>query len=181
MPRRSNSGHALCFVHCGAVTFGQELGNVLSRNRKTRPTKRLSEFIILCGDRWINGKRFQRSELPSEFADHPFTGQGGLSYLSKKVFCLVKNKDVYRLTGVIGCFLDKQSVKRDLALSGGAKIQSYWETEAHWYLLQSCAAAKRHNGGRETHRLFWKMHLDGLLCRIYIIGTFYRVVIIEPR
>jgi hypothetical protein len=111
----------------------------------------LSEFYILCGNRSINGKHLQLSDLPSEFADHPCNGRWGLSYLPKKVFRLVKDKDVYGITGVVGCFLNRQTVKRNLALSSRTKIQYDREVEAHAYLLKSCAAAKRHNGGGENH------------------------------
>jgi hypothetical protein len=92
---------------------------------------------------------FRLSNLPGEFADHPCNGCWGLSYLPKKVFRLVKDEDVYGITGVVGCFLDRKAVKRDLALSGRTNIQDDWEVEAHVYLLKSCAAAKRHNGGGE--------------------------------
>jgi hypothetical protein len=87
------------------------------------------------GDRWIGGKPFQLSDLPSEFADHPCNGRRGLSYLPKKVFRLVKDKDVHGITGVVGCFLYRQTVKSNLALPNRTSIQYDWEIEAHVHLL----------------------------------------------
>jgi hypothetical protein len=59
------------------------------------------------------------------------------------------DEDAFRLTGVVGCFLDEEAVKRDSALPGGTTIQCHWEAESHDDLLLSCAAAKRHHGGKK--------------------------------
>ena len=72
----------------------------------------------------IATKCSQLSHLPNEFANCTCHRQWGTAYLPQEIFRFVVSEQAFWFTGEVRRLLDKEVVKRDLALPGRAEVQS---------------------------------------------------------